>query len=99
MSQVSLIEYLYHKSRLASRMNEEELLNYDKLASQIQKQIENAKGLIEKAKEELQKAKLYRKNRMEYEVIANVIDKHPERKVTEERLVQIRKELSSLEVS
>ncbi len=99
MGQLSLCEYLFQKSRTASRMNEEELVNYAKLADEIKKEIENTKKEIQKAKDELLKAKVYRKNRMEYEVIANVIDKHPERKETQEKLSLIKKELNNLEVN
>lgn len=96
---MSQLEYMFEKSRIASRMNEEEIVNYGKLADEIKEKIEKTKIEIQNAKEELQKAKVYRKNRMEYEVIANVIDKHPERKETENKLTSIKKELSNLEVS
>ncbi|XKL61722.1 hypothetical protein PGB90_001555 [Kerria lacca] len=95
--QMSQLEYMFEKSRIASRMNEEEIVNYGKLADEIKEKIEKTKIEIQNAKEELQKAKVYRKNRMEYEVIANVIDKHPERKETENKLTSIKKELSNLE--
>jgi len=79
-------------------MNEQELDNYGKLASEIKKEIEQTKDEIQQAKEKLLKARIYRKNRMEYEVIANVIDQQPERKDTHQKLTAIKKELSNLEV-
>lgn len=91
-------EYIYEKTRIASKMNEQELDNYGKLASEIKKEIEQSKDEIQQAKEKLQKARIYRKNRMEYEVIANVINQQPERKDTHQKLTAIKKELSNLEV-
>lgn len=79
-------------------MNETELKNYGKLADGIKSEIEKTKSEIQKAKEELQKAKIYRKNRVEYEVIANVINKQPERTEMDKKLAATKKELSSLEV-
>lgn len=79
-------------------MNEQEQENYGKLASNIKKEIERTKDEIQTAKEKLQEAKIFRKNRMEYEVIANVIDQHPERKDTHQKLTAIKKELGNLEV-
>lgn len=79
-------------------MNEVELTNYGKLANEIRNEIEKTKTEIQKLKEDLQKAKIFRKNRIEYEVIANVIDKHPERTETEKKLATTKKELTNLEV-
>ncbi|XP_065223118.1 THO complex subunit 7 homolog [Planococcus citri] len=97
LSQLSQCEYVFEKSRISSKMNETELNNHGKSADEIKKDIEKTKLEIQKAKEDLQKAKIYRKNRIEYEVIANVIDKQPERKEMNEKLVAIKKELTSLE--
>lgn len=98
LGHLSLCEYMFEKSKIASQMNAVELTNYGKLADEIRKEIEKTKTEIQKAKEELQKAKIYRKNRIEYEVIANVIDKHPERTETDRKLMSTRKELANLEV-
>jgi THO complex subunit 7 len=40
-----------------------------------------------------------RKNRIEYDVLAKVINEQPDRKETDEKLSQLRKELNLLEVS
>ena len=80
-------------------MNEEEIKNYDKLAGEIKKEIEKSKVDIQHAKDELQKAKVFRKNHIEYEVIANVIDKHPERMEMTKKLDLMTKELNRLDVS
>lgn len=99
LDQLSQCEYIYEKTRIASKMNEQELENYGKLATNIKNEIEQTKDEIQSAKEKLQEAKIFRKNRMEYEVIANVIDQHPERKDTHQKLTAIKKELGNLEVS
>lgn len=99
LSQLSQCEYMFEKSRISSKMNETEISNYLKLADDIKNEIEKTKMEIQQLKEELQKAKVYRKNRIEYEVIANVIDKHSERKETNAKLTGIKKDLSGLEVN
>jgi hypothetical protein len=65
----------------------------------IETGIESAKQDIESTKLDFQEAKTVRKNRIEYDVLAKVINEQPDRKETDEKLSQLRKELNSLEVS
>ncbi|GLG96285.1 hypothetical protein R5R35_001590 [Gryllus longicercus] len=90
-------EFAVHKSRLSALMSAAEQQNYENLSRQIEEGIESAKKDIETTKLEFQQAKTVRKNRIEYDVLAKVISEQPDRKETDEKLSQLRKELSSLE--
>lgn len=99
LSQLAQCEFAQRKSRLVSNMSREELENYEKLSKEIEVQIEEAKGDIESTKVELQDAKRVRKNRIEYDVLAKVINEQPDRLETDVKLATLRQELGSLKVS
>jgi len=96
-SQLSLSEYAFTKSRIVANTSSAELQNYENLLQQISKDIEKAKKEIEEKKLKFKEAKTVRKNRAEYEVLANVINEQPDRKQTDEKLSQLKKELNLLE--
>lgn len=97
LAQLAQCEFAVTKSRLAACMSAAELQNYENLSRQIETGIEAAKCDIESTKLEFQDAKTVRKNRIEYDVLAKVINEQPDRKETDEKLCQLRKELGSLE--
>lgn len=98
LSQLAQCEFAQKKSRLASNMSREELKNYETLSKEIEVQIEEAKEDIENTKMELQDAKRVRKNRIEYDVLAKVINEQPDRLETDIKLATLRQELGSLKV-
>lgn len=79
-------------------MSREELESYEKLSKEIEVQIEEAKKEIETTKAELQDAKRVRKNRIEYDVLAKVINEQPDRLETDVKLATLKEELGSLKV-
>ncbi|XP_057296472.1 THO complex subunit 7 homolog [Hydractinia symbiolongicarpus] len=89
-------EYSMTKHHLAYLMNTEERDNYEKLYQQIQGKIVEAKKDIALCKEELQQAKIIRRNKQEYDSLARIIEKHPERKITEREIQSLEKEISEL---
>ncbi|XP_066999773.2 THO complex subunit 7 homolog isoform X2 [Anabrus simplex] len=97
LAQLAQCEFAVTKSRLSATMSAAELQNYENLSQQIEAGIEQAKYDIERTKLEFQDAKTVRKNRIEYDVLAKVISEQPDRKETDEKLTQLRKELGSLE--
>ncbi|XP_054273349.1 THO complex subunit 7 homolog [Macrosteles quadrilineatus] len=97
LSQLTQSEYTFTKSRIMATTSSAELQNYENLLQQISDDIERAKQEIGEKKLEFKKAKIIRKNRAEYEVLANVINEQPDRKQTDEKLSQLKKELNSLE--
>nr|CAD7411668.1 unnamed protein product [Timema poppensis] len=97
LAQLAQCEFALSKSRLSAAMSAAELQNYENLSRQIESGIESAKRSIESTKLDFQEAKTVRKNRIEYDVMAKVINEQPDRKATNEKLAQLRKELGSLE--
>ncbi|XP_017892183.1 THO complex subunit 7 homolog [Ceratina calcarata] len=96
LSQLSQCEFAQRKSRLVSNMSQEELKSYENLSKEIEIQIEEAKKDIETTKAELQDAKRVRKNRIEYDVLAKVINEQPDRVETNLKLATLREELGKL---
>lgn len=96
LAQLAEIEFTQNKSRLVSAMRQEELKNYEKLSNEIEEEIEKAKKSIETTKQELQNAKQIRKNRIEYDVLAKVINEQPDRKETNVKLETLKNELGTL---
>lgn len=96
-AQLAQCEFAVTKSELASRMMKHELRNYEQISSTIEDGIELAKKQIEQSKQNLVLAKKIRKNRMEYDVLAKVINQQPDRKNTVQRLDALQKELRELE--
>ncbi|XP_025987393.2 THO complex subunit 7 homolog [Solenopsis invicta] len=95
-SQLAQCEFAQKKSRLVSNMSRDELKSYEQLSKEIEIQIEKAKEDIEKTKAELQDAKRVRKNRIEYDVLAKVINEQPDRLETHIKLDTLQQELGAL---
>lgn len=79
-------------------MSAEELQNYEEWSKKIDLDIETAKQNIEKTKRELKNARTVRRNRIEYDLLATVINQQPDRRKTNEELAQLREDLSALQV-
>ncbi|XP_063225682.1 THO complex subunit 7 homolog [Bacillus rossius redtenbacheri] len=97
LAQLAQCEFAVNKSRLSGLMSAAELHNYENLSLQIAADIEKAKQDIENCKLRVLEAKTVRKNRIEYDVMAKVINEQPDRKATDQKLTQLRKELGILE--
>lgn len=98
LSQLAQCEFAQKKSRFVSNMSQEELRNYENLSKQIEIEIEEAKKNIEITKIGLEEAKRVRKNRIEYDVLAKVINEQPDRVETNLKLNTLRDELGCLKV-
>lgn len=96
---LNLCEHAMKKSQAVSNMNVEEMLIYDDMSNEIDNNIKNTKTEIDRAKEELKKAKTIRRNRMEYDVLAKLIIQHPPRTETAKRLDDLKDELQALKVN
>jgi len=97
LTQLSSIEWSMAKSRQAEAMNIAEQKQYGKVHSKVEEGIIKARAEIEETKQELVEAKLVRKNRMEYDALAKVIQSHPDRDSSTTRLETVREELGQLE--
>lgn len=97
LAQLAQCEFTVLKSHYTSTMTKSELNNYEDISKTIDSGIEQAKTQIEQSKENLVLAKKIRKNRMEYDVLAKIINQQPDRKKTTEKLQILKQELSQLE--
>ncbi|XP_048243151.1 THO complex subunit 7 homolog isoform X3 [Haliotis rufescens] len=95
MSMLAQCEFTMEKSLLVYEMNLREQEHYDQLSKDIEKKIKSATSQIAECKTELQQAKRIRKNRQEYDSLAKVIQKHPDRQDTTRQLQSLDKELTS----
>ncbi|XP_075550866.1 THO complex subunit 7 isoform X1 [Dermacentor variabilis] len=92
-------EFSISKSQHVLAMNDAEMKNYEQLYSEIEVGIENAQKNIVENKLELQKAKSIRKNKQEYDALAKVIAKQPDRRGMLSQLECLEKEIRSLQQS
>merc|ERR1719277_464781 len=89
-------EYAAQKSYNISKMNKKEQQHYEKLTSDIDERVEDAMEKIAECKNELQQAKRIRKNRQEYDALARVIQQHPDRLDTIQKLADLDKEFKEM---
>ncbi|XP_072145004.1 THO complex subunit 7 homolog isoform X3 [Dermacentor andersoni] len=92
-------EFSISKSQHVLAMNDAEMKNYEQLYSEIEVGIANAQKNIVENKLELQKAKSIRKNKQEYDALAKVIAKQPDRRGMLSQLECLEKEIRSLQQS
>lgn len=96
MAQLAQCQFAALKNVQMLKMINEEQENYQKLAERHQDSIEMAKKEIEESKKELIVAKEIRKNKMEYDLLASLINEQPDRKKTEKQIETIKKEIDKL---
>lgn len=89
-------DFALSKAYLTSTMSAEELQNYEDWSKKIELDIATAKQNIEKTKRELKNARTIRTNRIEYDLLAKVINEQPDRKKTNEELAQLKEDLRAL---
>lgn len=94
--QLAQCEFAIRKTQTVFEMNEHETENYEKVYDEIEQSITHAYEEIASCKTELQQAKRIRRNRQEYDALAKVIAKHPERQETLKQIEELDKELNSL---
>jgi len=85
------------KSSLVREMNDAETMKYDKLYADIERGIEATREDIKRTKNDLDEARRVRKNRMQYDALAKVICKHPDRATTGKKLTDVEAEIARLE--
>lgn len=96
MAQLALCKFDAIKTERTSKMIEDELKNYQKISQSINQSIETTKEEIEGSKKELIIAKEIRRNRMEYDQLAKVIKKQPDRKETQKQIESLERDLAEL---
>ncbi|XP_054751402.2 THO complex subunit 7 homolog isoform X1 [Lytechinus pictus] len=90
------VDFAMERTQMIHQMNIREMSNYEELYSTIERNIKDAHQQISACKTELQDAKRERKNRQEYDTLAKVIQKQPDRKETLNKLKELDKDLGEL---
>ena len=96
MASIAQCEWNDKKSKLVQEMNKTEAKNYEKLYEKIKTDISNAEKEIRDTKEELVKAKQFRRNKMEYDALAKVINENPDRATQGKKIDDIKADLNEL---
>ncbi|RWS05304.1 THO complex subunit-like protein [Dinothrombium tinctorium] len=90
-------EHAMAKSQEVLLMNKLEVQNYEELYGKIEKGIEEAQQRIALCKADLQRAKVIRRNKQEYDMLAKIILEHPDRKESLKRLSLLEDEIKKLQ--
>lgn len=96
LSQLSQCEFAVKRSQLLVNTNSNQLVMYKMLQENLEGKISDAKNAIESNKNALSQAKILKQNRMMYDLLAQSIKEQPARKETDQRLADLKAELSSL---
>eukprot|EP00093_Oithona_nana_P004894 04894.XXX_70099_70801_1 [CDS] Oithona nana genome sequencing. len=88
-------EWIQGKSSLVREMNRKEAENYEKLYEQINGEIVEAEKEIQTTKKELIEARKIRRNRMEYDAMAKIINENPDRETQGKKIEEIKAEIES----
>lgn len=97
LAQIAQCEFAASKSLLCVAMNQAEQGQYQELYDRIERGIDSARKDIEAAKRDLQEARQIRRNKMEYDALAAIIQSQPDRRTNQERLAHLRRELEASE--
>lgn len=97
IAQVAQCEFAATKSLLCCSMNQDEQSQYQELYDRIERGIASARQDIDSTKRELREARQIRRNKMEYDALAAIIQSQPDRQSNQERLSNLRKELEASE--
>lgn len=92
-------EWIQGKSSLVRDMNQKEAENYEKLYDQISREIVQAEKEIETTKVELIEARKIRRNRMEYDALAKIINENPDRATQGKKIEDITAEIENLKAT
>ncbi|VDK64550.1 unnamed protein product [Anisakis simplex] len=95
MQLLDAAETSLHKQRLIATMNEEQIEKYKRMAQEIDNEIVCAHERMQSAKKELEAAKVIRRNKEEYEALANVIQQFPSRQDTNKKLEAVKEDLEA----
>ena len=98
LAQLVQCDLAMNKSYLCCAMNIAEQKQYEELYKEIEKGIVSTQHKIEETKMELQQARQIRRNKMEYDALAAIIQTQPDRKTNQERLAQLRSDLQASEL-
>ena len=93
---LSQCEFAMEKIKLTVDMYEREKDNYKQMSSEIEHRREVAEGEIETYKDQLVDARQVRRNRQEYDALAKIINRYPNRKETTKEIEALEHSLLDL---
>lgn len=96
LAQLSLVEHSRRRSDQVRKSTEEQLQKYKTLYADMEKKINTKKEEISQQKQELEKAKIIKQNRIQYDLLAKAIAKEPPRTEMNKKLKVLQKELADL---
>lgn len=96
LAQLCQCEFALKRSLLLSQTNSKQMQKYKGLQSKLEEKIKEVKVVIEESKNNLAQAKILKQNRMMYDLMAQSIEKHPARAVTNKCLENLKAELQEL---
>ncbi|KAJ8932111.1 hypothetical protein NQ314_014892 [Rhamnusium bicolor] len=96
LAQLSLVEHSRRRSELVTKSNDEQLMKYQQLYSDYEQKINDIKDEIANQRIELEKAKIIKQNRIQYDLLARAIAAEPPRTEMSQQLVTLQKELRDL---
>ncbi|XP_053669894.1 THO complex subunit 7 homolog [Anopheles nili] len=96
LAQLAQCEFDMKKSDFYASVMQQEVKNYATISDTIEAGIETAKTQIVQSKQNLVLAKKIRKNRMEYDVLAKIINQQPDRMNTVQELESLKQNLDQL---
>ena len=89
-------EYSFLKSAAVMDMNLKEMERCERVYGDIEGKLERARRQITELKEGLQRSRIIRRHRQEYDALAKVILKHPARQNSHERIEELQSRLAEL---
>lgn len=96
LAQLCQCEFALKRSLLLNETNSRQMEKYKALQSKLEEKIKEVKVTIEESKNNLAQAKVLKQNRMMYDLMAQSIEKHPARSVTNKCLENLKAELQEL---
>ncbi|XP_018577252.1 THO complex subunit 7 homolog [Anoplophora glabripennis] len=96
LAQLNLVEHSRRRSELVTKSNDDQLMKYQELYADYEQKINDIKDEIANQRFELEKAKIIKQNRIQYDLLARAIVAEPPRTEMNKQLVCLQKDLKDL---
>uniref|UniRef100_V5GJR4 THO complex subunit protein n=1 Tax=Anoplophora glabripennis TaxID=217634 RepID=V5GJR4_ANOGL len=96
LAQLNLVEHSRRRSELVTKSNDDQLMKYQELYADYEQKINDIKDEIANQRFELEKAKIIKQNRIQYDLLARAIAAEPPRTEMNKQLVCLQKDLKDL---
>ncbi|KAJ8955705.1 hypothetical protein NQ318_008577 [Aromia moschata] len=96
LAQLNLVEHSRRRSELVTKSNDDQLMKYQNLYTDYEDKINEIKEEIAKQRVELERAKVIKQNRIQYDLLARAIAAEPPRTEMNKQLVTLQVELKDL---